>query len=379
MRRFLSLLLLTAPLLSSCGSTPTSDPLSGIARLTTLWAQSTPPVKGQLYLSGDQLFAGGKLKAFNLVSRSMSFTLAPEVDYLRSSYATVGDVLVVVTGASRDTLTVIDRDGRILNSFSLPGGRLDSGYQVGPYVAGNSVYLVSGPRLFKFRSADLLSPTATPVWIKAYPGLGLASLLVENEDRVYVATHDDASRDLVALDGNGIERWRIPFSNDPKSLSTAFAMEINNDMLIAQISYRGLQAFKTSTGAAVWAQPQSINICPGGEAASSFNMTVAAGKVFMGPFGGSCVLAFDATTGEKAWVFDAPNRATFDSKPIYVNGVVYAFNSRLWALDAQTGAALGVSAEELGASLAAPVVHDPTRNQVVTWDWSGLHAFRPLK
>lgn len=215
--------------------------------------------------------------------------------------------------------------------------------------------------------------------MRTYPGYSLASLVVQDEEHLYVSTNADTSRHIVALDGQGQQRWKVEVAPASQTGSAAFIMGLHNNTIIAQAGPAGLQAYKLDTGEKAWTDFPSIDICPGGVATTAYRMTIAADKVFIGPWGGTCVLAFHATTGKLAWVFDAPNRITFDTTPLYLNGVVYASNSRLWALDAETGQALAAGRDDLGDNLGAPLSYDPVAHQVIHWGTAGLHAYMPVK
>ncbi|MFK7604071.1 hypothetical protein ACI3L1_17885, partial [Deinococcus sp. SM5_A1] len=132
------------------------------------------------------------------------------VNTSRTTLTTLGNNLIAVTGAGDDVLTVFSKTGDIINNVKLPGGTRQGLHNLGPVVAGSSLYVVSGPTLYKFRTADLLKPDAQPAWVRTYAGLALSSMLVPDEDHVVVAVNDvDVSRRLVTLEGDPVlRRWR---------------------------------------------------------------------------------------------------------------------------------------------------------------------------
>lgn len=372
--------------LSACASpSPGDQPAAGntfnLPTLTGLW--SLPEITGGGYstLLGDVYLGRSKLQltAVDIRSRKVAFSSPLYIDRLRTNVAAFGNYYVSMTGQDKNTLTILDKTGRTLNTVNLPGGTSQNLFQVGPHVTPTSLYVVSGPKLFKFNTADLLKPAAAPVWIRTYPGLGLNSLVVQDDDHLFVSVNADTARPLVALNGQGEQRWSVEVAPLDLPLASASILGLYRDTVIAQAGPAGLQAYRISTGEKAWAAFPSIDVCPGGRAQNSFNLTIAADKIFMGPFGGTCVVAVHADTGTLAWVFESPNRYTFDTAPLYVNGVVYATNSRLWAIDAETGKGLAVSAEDLEQNIGAPLAYDPVEHQVLQWGSTGIYAFKPVK
>ena len=292
----------------------------------------------------------------------------------------LGNNLIAVTGTSNDTLTVFSSTGQVLSSVKLPGGTHEGLHNIGPTVAGASLYVISGPILYKFRTADLLRSDAQPVWTRTYSGYALALLLVPDEDHIVVSVNDvDVSRRLVALNGHGQQRWTVDVAPATQTVSSAYILSSCKDLVIAHAGAAGLQAYKLETGAKAWADFPNTDICPGGHSISTANLTIAADKIYMGPSGGTCVQAYQADTGKLAWVFNASNDVTFNTKPLYLNGVVYASNNILWALDAETGKALAQAPDEVGDNTGSPLAYDPVDNQILHWGTTGVFAYRPLK
>ena len=381
MRRYLLLLSLA---LIACTSqnapTPGEDALAQLPALTLQWSFPDHKVTGYTTLLGNLLLGGRQVTAIDTRTHQLAFKLPLDTDNLRTNYAALGDHLIALTGRNADTLTVLDRSGQTLNTVAVPGGTRQSFKQLGPFVAGASLYVVSGARLYRYRTADLLRPDAQPVWVRKYPGFGLASLIVKDEDHLFVSTNAaDVSHELIALNSQGETRWSLEVAPATIQGSAALILGLYKNLIIAQAGVAGLQAYDADTGEKAWKKFPDINVCPGGQANTAFRMSVADDRVFIGPWGGTCILAYHAATGELAWVFDAPNHVTFDTTPLDVNGVVYASNSRLWALDAETGKALAVGRENLSDNLGAPLSYDPAGRQVLHWGAAGVHAYQPLR
>lgn len=376
--------ILMALVLSACaGQTPTSTvgkpTAPNLSPLTLKWSLPEPQAFGYVALIGDLLLGRKQLTAIDLRTRKLAFKLPLHLDTSRTHFAPLGANYVALTGQNSDHLTIFDRSGQVLNTVDVAGGTHQSLHQLGPVTVGSSLYVVSGATLYKYRTTDLLDSNAQPVWTRTYPGFGLASLVVQDEDHVFVSTNADTSRRLIALDAQGTQRWAVDVASASLQGGSAFILGLYKDTIIAQAGVAGLQAYKLETGEKAWQDFPDINVCPSGQANIAFRMTIADDKVFLGPWGGTCVLAYQAQTGKLAWVFDAPNHITFDTTPLYLNGVVYATNSRLWALDAETGQALAVGREDLSDNIGSPLAYDPVDNQVVSWGPTGVFAYQPLK
>ncbi|MFB9992681.1 PQQ-binding-like beta-propeller repeat protein [Deinococcus oregonensis] len=374
--------LLAVPLLLSlvaCSDEPVTPGLpTNLPVLQTLW--SLPEVKtlGITSLQGDLLLAGSEVRAVNVRTRQLAFSLPNRVDRDRTSFASVGNDVLVIENGPGSLMRLIDRTGKTLNTIAFPSKYGVSLRQQGPYVFGNALYVGSGPTLYKYDVAALRTPGVQPIWQKTLSTLYLQSLFAADEHRIFVGT--DGNR-LVSLDGQGKERWSVQLDAPETTLAGAYVLALNGNTLITQAGRNGLQAYDADTGQRAWEQFSSVDVCPSGAAPAEFSIELAAGMVFFGHAGGSCVLAFHADTGKLAWVFDAPVKGTFDTKPLYVNGVVYANNSRLWALDAQSGELLASSPanQYLGANVGAPLSYDPVDHQVMTWGNTGVYAYKPLR
>ncbi len=211
-KQVLSAVFLVATLAScnsmSTSTTPGSTP--GLPSLTRLWSLPKPTTLGYTTLV-DHLLLGGtpRITAIDVQAHRVAFTLPLGVDSGRTTLTALGDHLLAVTGSGQNILTVFSKSGQVLNTVKLLAGQGLGLKSLGPVVVGTSLYVVSGKILYKFNTADLLQPDAQPVWMRTYPGLALASLLVPDEDHIVVSVNADVSRQLVALDGEGNQRWTV--------------------------------------------------------------------------------------------------------------------------------------------------------------------------
>jgi len=119
-----------------------------------------------------------------------------------------------------------------------------------------------------------------------------------------------------------------------------------------------------------WERRNNFNTCPVGRASSAAFTMVRDGKIFASPAGGTCLLAFDFQTGKKLWTFASPMT--------YLNGVLYASNTYLWALEESSGKVLGVSANFLEGTSGQTVHYDAKRNQLLLWGDEPT-SFKPVR
>lgn len=373
LRRFLPFAFILLPFgLLGCGR---EDPVAaGLPRLETLWSSPLASY-GYISLQGHLLVAGPKVKAFDVREHRLAFSLDSNIDRGRTSVTMMGEHLVVVTSAPDLKMLVVDRAGQVVNTILFPDPSAVALRQQGPYVVGSTLYVTNGKTVYAYDTETLLSSAPQPRWRRTFPGLYIISMIVDESGQAFVGTADNR---IVALDPDGQQRWEVRTAPDDGTFQAAYVMGLSGDTLITQAGVSGLQAYDKDTGKAAWANFPSVNVCAGRESGAAFRMEIAGGKVFLGHWGGGCISAWDARTGQLAWTFEAPNRVTFDTQPKYVNGVVYATNSRLWAVDAETGQALAVSAENTGDNTGTPVHYDPVENQVLVWG-ADLVAFRPLR
>lgn len=374
MRRFPALMLLCATL-SACQSTPPEGSSSNPLILN--W--SVPERSfGSAFLSGDLLFSGDNIRAINLNTKNLAFNLPIPVDSYIDNYTVFdGNILVKTYDKNKNEyLTIINPKGEVLNSILIPGEPRSSTGEHAPTLTETALYLSSGPGLYKYNRADLMKPDARPVWVKNYDGFTLASFYAKDDDHVYVMPND-LQHTVIAYDGNGKERWRKQVNTPDLPGGQSFVMQAYKGNLILEIGVQGLLALNMETGEKVWG-PNTLDLCPI-QGTISTNLTIADDKLFLAPNVGVCVLAFDANTGKNLWVFKSPNEVTFGTYPLYLNGVIYANNSTLYALDANTGKLLAQGRENLGENGYRAVVYDSKRGQILSWGNTGLFSYKPIR
>lgn len=377
--------LLTLPLLlyacAQNGATHPStgpDPDTPTGQLTQLWALPMVQTLGYTQLLGELLLAGQKVRGVNVRTHNLQIHSDLQVDIGRTNFAALGQDIVLLS-LQDSSLNVIDRQGKLLSRVPLPQPAATGGGQKGPFVAGEALYVAVGSVLYKYRAADMYRASAQPLWHKTFSGPQIAALQVADAEHLYVSSWSDSESRVYALGGGGQTLWQQDVVLPGWARGGANVMALSGQQLVVQASSAGLQSFDTQTGKRTWKAPVQIDVCPSGPSPYAQEMTIGGGRVYLGHSGGSCVLAFSLATGALDWVFDAPNQSTFDTQPLYLNGVVYATNGRLWALDAATGKQLAVAQEDQGANSGTPLSYDPVGRQLISWGQKGLYAYRPLR
>lgn len=369
--------------LNSCADNSVGRP-PGVAPLNLKWSINDPSF-GNAVLRGNLLLSGKSIRALDLNTRKFAFnhvadkTQPYNTDLTLRNYVELDDNLIVQSySQNKEYLSVMNKKGEFLNTITLPNGIPAAMHETGPMLTQNALYTSSGPILYKYNRADLLKPDAQPVWTKKYEQFNLASFYARDDDHIFVAPND-GSFQIFSLDGNGQQRWMTQTSqNKDLIVGQSFTMKTYKNSLIIEAGTTGLMALDMDTGKMLWDKPASLNVCPM-TGTTSFQITIADDKILVGPWAGSCVQAYDASTGKLDWVFASPNQATFDTMPLYHNGVVYATNSVLYALDATTGKLLAQGNEFLDSNTGAPLVYDLSHDEILQWGLTGLFAYKPIK
>ncbi|WP_226991576.1 PQQ-binding-like beta-propeller repeat protein [Deinococcus gobiensis] len=181
---------------------------------------------------------------------------------------------------------------------------------------------------------------------------------------------------------NGKEIWSrvVHKESDPSRFySIDGYVLLHEGVAVMTLNGGSSTGFDQASGEQKWATGPFT--CPGGETGGML-FVVANGKQFLVmPNGDHCFSSWDIKTGVRKWVFSAPDgyHATFGQQPLVLNGVVYASNSWLWALDAETGQPLGVSTFMTRSMMTRGTpLYDAKNNQILV-SGGQLTAFRPLR
>ncbi|MFN8509136.1 MAG: PQQ-binding-like beta-propeller repeat protein [Deinococcaceae bacterium] len=372
---------------TSCAQTTPHNGL-GIPVLENLWtlnedaAGHTAVAWKNVLLAGD--FETEELKAVDLDTHKVLWKRDIDVDTGATIFGEQGDFLFVKSTYSRSQkILVMNRKGQTLNTIELPGAVLygQSG-NAGPTLVNGLMYLAQNTSIYVYDVSNPLKKDLEPLWSKTFKHM--FAFDVDPSGNVYASADistDKEQNHLVSFTKEGTQRWSISADVlSPYPHVDIHQIRVEGDVVLTAASGGQLHAYDTQTGQPKWNAWSSYNTCPGTSAPSASSVLVAEGKIFVVPVSGICVNAFDLKTGKALWVFSSPNVLTFASQPAYHNGVLYASNHRLWAIDAETGKPLGVSGFNMYGTQFNAVVHfDPIRNQILLWGFEGLYAFKPVR
>lgn len=212
---------------------------------------------------------------------------------------------------------------------------------------------------------------------------------------VYVpVSTNDGQRKVVTLYAyrpDGVELWKRVVYDQPNAPQTVaaphgYAVAKDGKVVVSLELVGGMHAFDKD-GKKLWTKP---SFCEGRENIGMSHMDIQRDILYAAPSGGSCLSAYDMSTGDRRWEFTPPNNQfTFGSRFTIVRGVLYAANGFLWALEADTGKPLAQSRDFLGAPPEAKwpntaylsggtVNYDAKRDQLLLWAYK-LWAFKPVR
>lgn len=358
-------------------------PHPNVPSLTLNWSIKEPSF-GSIFLRNNLLFGGKSVRAMNLDTHKFAFsypidkTRPYNTDVTLRNYVPFNQNFIVQSYEDdREYIKIINVNGDVINTITLPDGIPAAGGETGPMLTENALYTSSGPILYKYNRSDLLSPNAKPVWTKKYQKFNLASFYALDDNHIFLEPNDGKNQVFV-LGGDGNQQWMAQINSPDLIVGQSFVMHPYKNTLIIEAGTTGLMALDMDTGKMVWDKPASINVCPL-TGTTSNQITIADDKIFVGPWAGSCLQAYHADTGKLAWVFESPNRITFNTTPLYHNGVIYATNSIMFALDANTGKLLAQGDQYLNENVGTPIVYDPVRNEILQWGLTGLFAYKLIK
>jgi outer membrane protein assembly factor BamB len=238
--------------------------------------------------------------------------------------------------------------GKILESVAAPTGKIFMTAGLGTYlkVVANKLILNSDDTLIVY---DVSIPSKPKqLWVRESAEAGLLRATDADSQFVYVAAvsvkykHYIAS--LNAETGEVIWLQPTPYSENRGVLT----MRVSGNGLYALGSDNTLRAFDTKTGQSILTNNDVWRDECKGTATDVIEFTITADTLYTAPRSGQCVWAINLKDGQIKWAMNAGKYGdpySFGGTPLLVNGVVYAMNGRLWAIDAQTGEVLGLSKE----------------------------------
>jgi outer membrane protein assembly factor BamB len=260
----------------------------------------------------------------------------------------VGPKAIAVAGQTGKTWFV-NRDGELLYTF-ITGAGADFGAR--PTFYNELFYLPNSSGFSVYNAENPSKPTL--LWKKE---LNIAAMTVSEDGMVYVGRWIKSglgAPQVFAYDQDGKELWSTTLDNpdEPEQGIYPKGMIVYGDYLVISTTVTGLVGLDRKTGKRLWFTPRltektglSEN-CEGGSVGAT-ELELGDGLVYANSTSGTCVYAINPADGKVAWFFRGElgnnTTITFGGKPKYHNGVLYAYNGYLYALDGKTGQVLAAS------------------------------------
>ncbi|PYE51862.1 PQQ-binding-like beta-propeller repeat protein [Deinococcus yavapaiensis] len=260
------------------------------------------------------------------------------------------------------------------------------------FVDGDNVYMVFINLLAKYDKKTLLTSAAPqPIWArdngfrrpKDSTGYVNGVAFDRNTKELFYTTREPFAGDdryyntwLFRLDENGkeISRFKIAEHLPPTLAFSKIAIEAGT----VYVAIGGMKIQKYDLqGKLLWETPNVR--CPGQETNVVSGLFRHGSTLLLMPDGDGCFFAFDTLTGKLKWAFESPNQLSFANRPLVLNGVVYAANGYMWALDLETGKILAMSQKNATTQgTTGTPAYDSSTNQIVLWGRE-LQFYKPLR
>ena len=207
------------------------------------------------------------------------------------------------------------------------------------------------------------------------PTTGVAYFLHDSGDLgEYKATNYFTAVDILT----GKELWRKLVFFSTRDIDRRGIVGANNGMAVFHLNGTNQVIAYNTSGQKLWESEDMI--CPKGETSIFSSLLVQDDFIVASPFGDNCLTVLEVNSGKKRFAFVSPLDATFSQTPLVLNGVMYANNSYLWAVDIKTGQILGRSAkmDNLTQGHNGTTLHDQATNQLLVWG-ERLTAYTPVR
>ena len=382
--KFLSVTVLFV-ILTGCGggrSSPAPD-------LTpTLW--STEVDGYGLTILSDNLMLGfvrgadgnGTLVAIDLERREVAWRYTfGRGSILGRPLTTGGDNIYVFV---RDRgLMILSRQGELISETPPPAPDVasESIYAAGPVFYQGRLYVPNDKLLYAYDVTDAKNPTL--VWRQVFEK-PVSALAISQEGFLYIgiAEYTGAGSVRALVPEDGTELWQSSTAT-PGPVGTdgyTTALALDGDKVIAVVEgSQTVQVFDRGIGERLSVSGQLRDACVDGGGTVQ-GLEVGGGKAFVTPYSGTCVYGIDLASGQIAWShtarLDPDTSFTYGGIPKYVNGIVYATNSALWALDAETGKVLSLASKRDDDALFTSVQY--RNGEVLVWG-EELTAYKPIR
>lgn len=400
-------LFLPVLILSSCGE---SEPPKAVALpgMTKLWDFDSVNALG-FSLIGDTAFSQEFAKTGNYTGQLVAYDLTKQQVGFRQAYTeptTDGATLArrgddynsqEVVGSSDGFIArYLDGKGPAIQAFDHQGKRIkivrqpdtdDSYFELQKItLSGDLVLVATLYHLYAYSLKDLLNAgtTSIPLWQKDYLATrdGYYNLSAVQVDAatgmIYTLSYDkkdpsDKHLFLNAIKPDGMNLWQ----KEVKTTTIGGAGMTASGGTIVVFPRDSFMTRYDADGNVIW---KKSNLCsPNGDYGIQYAQISGNGNTLLDSPGGNAELcAFNLDDGSRKWTFDSQG-AGFINKFALVNGVLYACNGRLYAIDSETGSVLAQQGVDAAAELGGgTVLYDAPRNQLLIWA-SKLWAYRPIR
>ena len=376
-----SILFLLTFLTAACQTKPSTANLTPIA-----WTLRVDGF-GPTLTVGNTLvgFSGDVGEQWSVVAVDLPTHTVAWRDPIEQNFLGIGNELLA--GDSENVFALIPGEGlRIystdtgkLATLALPDEVMDVAFGAGPRLFGDKLFITNDNKLYAY---DVSAPDRpTLLWQQVFETRLWALNLDDEGKQLYVGVAKyQGKSNLQAVDPeDGHVVWTADTTyTDLQTFAQApTAISVEAGRVIAAVE-TSVQAFDETTGERLYVS-ELLETCPDGPGTVT-SLELGEGKVFVSPSSGTCVYGINLADGTLAWTHsarrDEDTSFTYGGRPVYVNGVVYASNSALWALDAKTGEVL---------SLAGKRDNDATNTylhyvngEVLVWG-DDLTAYKPLR
>jgi outer membrane protein assembly factor BamB len=290
------------------------------------------------------------LAAFDPKQRKIMWKSQPHLSLGLDNNFVVGN-RVIYYMVPNQNLEVYDLDtGNVLRSIPPPPGITFKTSGIGAYHKVVANKLILNPDDNVLVTYDISTPSNPKLlWVRQSEEAGYPRATDADASSVYVAGRSKGVDYITALNaetGETIWRQLTPYPEN----RGAFSMRVSRNGLYVMATDHSMRAFDSKTGQILWAKIENDtwrDDCKGA-LTDITNFLVTEDTLYTSPLSGRCVWAVNLKDGQIKWTMNAAKFNEgygFGGIPLLVNGVIYAMNHRLWAIDAQTGEVLGLSKE----------------------------------
>ena len=377
----LSILVFLSSILTSCnllGSASSFPNRTSVAWSISLEGYGEVEQSGGLLLGMADRTTEDRLVAVDLSGKEISWK-SDAVGFQGGDLVTASTEQYVYAQVIRaEGFYIYTKGGDLVQQMAFPDPYESNVSTMHPAVYGDRLYISNGRY---FHAYDLTEPASPSLVWKISYDYNFKAVAVDETGNLFVsmATTKDLDVALKRLDpADGSVIWQTSTRTEKVNEQlAAYALEVEGEKLFAA-ALGTLQAFNKETGERLWVSDPLVCTSDGIQVVSAIEL--AQDTAYLAPRGGSCVFAIDLADGSMLWMHNAkvvPGAwFTYGGKPKYYNGVVYATNSFLWALDAKTGKVLSLS--NIQDRLAQFTYIEEYGGEILVWG-ERLRAYKPVR